>query len=104
MLYVVLRLDPAIKRVGQIIAVYPKPNDNFLPMFPQSMDLHHILLEIIDISNQKELNMLKISLGDLALKSEAGTEKWNITLLAVTNIFTEINIKPTLYKGRNTNT
>ena len=54
------------------MAVYPKANDNFLPLFPQSMDLRHILLEIIDISNQKKLNMLKISLGDLALKPEAG--------------------------------
>ena len=73
--HVILKLDATIQRVGQIMAVYPKPNDNFLPLFPQSMDLHHILLEIIDISNQKELNMLKISLGDLALKPEAGIEQ-----------------------------
>ena len=38
--HVIPKLEATIKRVGQIMAVYPKPNDNFLPLFPQSMDLH----------------------------------------------------------------
>ena len=75
------------------MAVYPKPNDDFLPLFPQSIVLHHILLEIIDIINQKELNMLKISVCDLTSKPEASIEQWNNALLAMTNFFTEMNIK-----------
>ena len=66
--HVIPRFDAAIKSVGQII------------------------------NNGRVLNMLKISVSDLVLKPEADIEQWNNALLAVTNIFTEMNIKPTLYK------
>ena len=58
--HVIPKLDSAIKRVNQILALYPKPNANFVPLFPQSMDLRDVLLEKIDINNQRKLNALKI--------------------------------------------
>ena len=56
---IIPKLDDAIKRVNQILLIYPKPNDNYIIMFPQSIELHHILLKIIDVSTQIELNKLK---------------------------------------------
>ena len=65
--HVILSLDAVIKRVGQIMAVYPNPNDNFFPsVSAEYRPSSHKILEIIDISNQQELIMLKSSLGDLA--------------------------------------
>ena len=52
-------LDDAIKMINQVLLIYPKPNDNYVVMFPQSIELHHILLEIIDVSTRVELNKLE---------------------------------------------
>ena len=48
--HIIPKLDDAIIRVNQILVIYPKPNDNYVVMFPQSIELHRILLEIIDVS------------------------------------------------------
>ena len=53
------KLDDALKRVNMILAVYPKPHDYYVVMFPQSIELHHMLLEIIDVSTRIELNKLE---------------------------------------------
>ena len=47
--HIIPKLDDEIKRENQIFVIYPKPNDNYVVMFPQSIELHHILLEIIDV-------------------------------------------------------
>ena len=59
--HVIPKLDSAIQRVKQILDIYPWPNDNFASLFPQSIHLHYVLLEIIDISNQREVDMLTSS-------------------------------------------
>ena len=72
--HLIPKLDDAIKRVNQIPVIYPKPNDNYVVMFPQCVDLHRILLEIIDISSRIELNKLSNSVLSLALTVESSIE------------------------------
>ena len=92
--HVIPRLDDAIKRVNQIPAIYSKPIDNYTPLFPQSIDLHHILLEIIDISNQVELNKSRKSVLTLALTPENNAEQWNNASLTIDNILFNVKKKP----------
>ena len=51
--HLIPKLDDAIRHVNQILAIYSKQNDNYLVMFPMVVDLHHIFLEIIDVSSTK---------------------------------------------------
>ena len=49
--HLIPQLIDAIKRVNQIISFCPKAglNDNFIVQFPQAIQLHLLLLQIIDI-------------------------------------------------------
>ena len=85
--HVILKLEDMMKRVNQILAIYPKPNDNYIPLFPHSIDHHHILLEIIDINNRVELNKLRKSVLTLALTPESNVKQWNNASLTIDNIF-----------------
>ena len=75
--HVIRKLEDAIIRVNHILTIYPKPNDNFAFLFPQSIELHYVFLEITDISNQREINMLMSSVRDLALKTDIANDQWN---------------------------
>lgn len=69
------KLEDAITRVNRILSIYPKPNDKFVYLFSQSTELHHVLFEIIDINNQRELNSSTNAAKDFALKSDA-VDQW----------------------------
>ena len=75
--HIIPKLDDAIKRVNQILVIYPKPNDNYVVMFPQSIELHHILLKIIDVNTRIELNKNRKTLLSLVLTPESKAEQWN---------------------------
>ena len=72
---------------------YPKNTDNYIVVFPQSIELHRILLEIIGVSTQVELNKLRKSALIFVLIPEGNIEQWNNALLTIDNIF--INVKKT---------
>ena len=85
------KLEDALKHVNQILAVYSKQNDNYLVMFLLVVDLHHILLEIIDVSNRIELNKLRKRVLILVLTPESNIKQLNNASLTTDNIL--INVK-----------
>ena len=94
--HLIPKLDDAIERVNQILVIYPKPNDNYVVMFPQSIELHHILLEIIDISTRIEFNKIRKALLSLALTPESNIEQWNNASLTIDNILINVKKSPTV--------
>ena len=85
------RLDDQVARVNQILAVYARPNDNFVVMFPQSIALPHTLLEIIDVSSRIEHNIIRKALISHALLPESDIQQWANASLTINNIL--INVK-----------
>ena len=83
---IIPKLDDTIKRVNQRLVIYPKPNDNYVVMFPQIIELHRILLEIIAVSTRIELNKLRKSVLALVLTPESNIEQWNNAGLTILNI------------------
>ena len=65
-------------------------------MFLQSIDVHHILLEIIDVSTRIELNKLRKSVLTLALTPENNLEQLNNTSLTIDNILINVKVSPTV--------
>ena len=78
--HIIPKLDDAIRHVNQVLAIYSKQNDNYLVMFLLVVDLHHILLELIDVSKRIELNKLRKSILSFALTPESNTEQWKMHL------------------------
>lgn len=84
--HVIPKLEDAITCLNHTLSIHHKPNDKFVPLFPQSIELQYILFEIIDISNQTELNSLRNAVKNLALKPDA-VDQWNQALVAVNTIY-----------------
>ena len=89
--HLIPKLDHAITHVNQILAIYSKQNDKYLVIFAMVVDLHHILLEIIDVSSRIELNKLRKSVLSFALTPASNIEQWNNASLTIDNIL--INVK-----------
>ena len=89
--HIIPKMDDQITRVNQILTVYARPNDNYVVMFQVCIDLHHILLKIIDISTSIEFNKMRKVLISLALQPESDIQQWANASLTINNIL--INVK-----------
>ena len=85
------KLDDQITPVNQILTVYARPNDNYVVMFQVCMDLHHTLLEIINISTRIELNKMRKAYLSHALEPESNIQQWANASLTINSI--PINVK-----------
>ena len=55
---------------------YPKLNDNYIVLYPQAIEVHKALLEVIDNCSIEELNAMKSYALHLTLKPESGSDQW----------------------------
>ena len=93
--HLIPQLSDAIKRVNQIISFYPKAglNDNFIVQFPVCVQLHQLLLQIIDVCEMAKLNFMKPFVLLFALTPDGELTQWNN---AGTLLYNVLNAKKTI--------
>ena len=95
--HVIPRLNDQITRINSIMQYCPKLNDNYIVLYPQAIEIHKTLLEVIDSYSKAELNAMETCALYLALKPESGSDQWYNAGLLIFNIL-EGNANPTAEK------